>query len=169
MLSNSKIFKFIIIPALVLHTLWILNHLRWVATDQINPWKLGGYGMYTVPDPNVSLFLIDIRFPGGHLILDPSTYSLSRYRMTTKFTNVHRVFRCAHIISDQLKAIFEENPQLRGKNLRLLYLEDKFIRKPVSLKRGRQGRVTIIWTGNDFFEFTSEFCGSRETGKVSLS
>ena len=70
--------------------------------------------MYTVPAPNVTLTLIDIRFPGAHFKLDPSTYSLTRYRKVSKFTNINRVFRCAHIKPEQLKAIFEENPQLRG-------------------------------------------------------
>jgi hypothetical protein len=169
MSPDSKILKSVVVAVLIFHTLWIANHLRWVATDQINPWKLGGYGMYTVPDPRVSLNLLDIRFPGAHFIIDPSTYSLSRFRRTTKLTNINRVFRCAHLKRQQLKALFEENPQLRGNHLRLLYLENKFIQNPVSVKRVRQGRVTIIWTGQDFFEYTSEFCGSQETGKVTFS
>ena len=101
--------------------------------------------------------------------MDPSTYSLTRFRRVSRYTNINRVFRCAHVKPEQLKAFFEENPQLRGRNLRFLYLEGKFIRNPVSVKRVEQGHVTIIWTGKDFFEYTSEFCGSQETGKVSLS
>ncbi len=168
MSPDSKTLKFVIIMALVIHTLWIVNHLRWVVAGQINPWKLGGYGMYTAPEPDVTMFLLDIRFPGGHYFIDPSTYKLGRYRKVSRFTNLNRVFRCVHVVPEQLKAIFEENPHLRGNNLRLLYLENRFIQMPVSVKRVRQGRVTIIWTGKDFFEYTSEFCGSQETGKVSL-
>jgi hypothetical protein len=169
MSPNSKILKFAIITVLIIHALWIVNHLRWVASDQINPWKLGGYGMYTAPDPNVTLTLFDIRFPGAHFKLDPSTYSLTHYRNVSRLTNIRRVFRCAHIKPEQLKAFFEENSQLRGTNLGFLYAEGKFIQNPVSVKRVRQGQVTIIWTGNDYFEYTSEFCGNREIGKVSLS
>jgi hypothetical protein len=169
MLPESKILKTVIAAVLIFHTLWIANHLRWVATEQINPWKLGGYGMYTAPEPNVTLTLFDIRFPGAHFKLDPSTYSLTRYRSVSLFTNIRRVFRCAHIKPEQLKAFFEENPQLRGTNLGFLYTEGKFIQNPVSVKRIEQGRATIIWTGKDLFEYTSEFCGSREIRKVSLS
>lgn len=168
MSPDSKTLKFVIIAVLIFHTLWIANHLRWVATDQIDPWKLGGYGMYTVPSPKVSLNLIDIRFSGGHIILDPSDYNLGRLRKATKFTNNNRVFRCTHLKPEILKIIFEENPQLRGIDLRLLFLEDKFTHNPVSVKRVRQGRVTLIWSGKDSFEYTSEFCGSQETGKVSF-
>lgn len=166
---NSKVLKFVIIAALIFHTLWIVNHLRWVAAGQINPWKLGGYGMYTVPTPRVSLSLLDFRDPGAPQRIDPRTYSLARYEAMSKFTNISRVFRCAHVTPEELKVFFEENPQLRGNNLGFLFLENKFIKNPVAVKRVRQGRVAIIWTGNDFFEFTSEFCGSRKTGKVALS
>ena len=34
---------------LLAHVGWICVHLGLVAKEQINPWKLGGYGMYTVP------------------------------------------------------------------------------------------------------------------------
>jgi hypothetical protein len=112
--------------------------------------------------------LFDIRFPGAHYKLDPSTYNLTRYRQVSRFTNIRRVFRCAHIKPEQLKAFFGENPQLHGTNLGFLYAEGKFMQNPVSVKRVEQGRVTIIWTGKDLFEYTSEFCGSRESGKVSL-
>jgi hypothetical protein len=168
MSANSKILKFVIITALIFHTLWIVNHLRWVATEQVSPWKLGGYGMYTVPPPRVSLNLIDLQIPGAAQVIDPRTYSLTRFRAVTALTNINRVFRCAHVMPEELKVFFEENPHLRGNNLDFIYLENKFIQNPVAVRRVRQGRVTIIWTGKDLFEFTSEFCGSRETGKVAL-
>jgi hypothetical protein len=169
MWPESKILKSVIVTVLIFHTLWIVNHLRWVANEQVNPWKLGGYGMYTAPEPHATLTLFDIRFPGAHSKLDPSTYSLTNYRKVSRFTNNRRVFRCAHIKPEQLKAFFDENPQLRGWNLMFFYAEGKFIRNPVSVKRVEQGRATIIWIGKDFFEYTSEFCGSREIRKVALS
>lgn len=168
MLLNSKILNFVIIATLIFHALWIVNHLRWAANEQINPWKLGGYGMYTVPPPRVKLVFLDLQNPDAPRRIDPRSYSLTHYLETTKFTNINRVFRCAHVKPRELKTLFEENPQLRGINLGLLYLEDKFIQNPVSVKRVEQGRVSITWIGKDFFEFISEFCGSQETGKIAL-
>lgn len=165
---NSKTLNFVIIAALVLHALWIVNHLRWVANGQIDPWKLGGYGMYTVPPPGVTLVLLDLRNPDAPHRIDPRTYRMARYQAMTIFTNIKRAFRCTHIKPEELKVFFEDNPQLRGSNLGFLYLENKFNRNPVAIERVRQGRVTIIWAGRELFEFTSEFCGSRESGKVAL-
>lgn len=167
---NSRVLKYVIIATLVVHTLWIVNHLRWVATGQVNPWKLGGYGMYTAPPPRVTLILLDLRDPGAPRRIDPSTFSLTRFQAMSRFTNISRVFRCAHVKQEALKVFFEENTQLRGNNLGFLYLENRFFHNPaVSLKQAKQGRVSVIWTDNDSFEYTSEFCGSRENGKTSLS
>lgn len=124
--------------------------------------------MYTVPLPKVALILVDLRNPDAPRRIDPRTYSVTRYRKMFAFTNIDRAFRCAHIQSEALKALFEENPQFRGNNLGLLYMEDKFIQNPVSVKRVSQGSVAITWIDNDFFDFTSEFCGSQKTGRVAL-
>jgi hypothetical protein len=163
--ANSRIPQFVIIAVLILHSLWILNHLRWVAAKQINPWKLGGYGMYTVPDPGVTVLLLDLRNPADPRRIDRRSYFLKRFRSATG----SREFRCAHIKADELKLFFEDNPHLRGINVGFLFLERILVKNPVEARRVSQGRVKIVWINNDFFEFTSEFCGSQETGKVALS
>ena len=162
--ARSRIPQFVIIAALILHALWILNHLRWVAGKQINPWKLGGYGMYTVPDPGVTMVLLDLQNPANPRRIDRRRYILKGFRLATG----SREFRCAHIKADDLKVFFEDNPQFRGINVGFLYLERTLVKNPVAAKRVSQGRVTITWLNNDFFEFTSEFCGSKESGKVAL-
>jgi hypothetical protein len=162
--ASSRIPQVVVIAVLILHGLWILNHLRWVATKQINPWKLGGYGMYTVPSPNVTLALLDLRNPAAPRRIDRRTYSTKRFRAVS----IDREFRCAHIRSGDLKVFFEDNPQFRGVNLGFVFLERILVKNPIAVKRVGQGLVTIVWITNDFFEFTSEFCGNQETGKVAL-
>ena len=120
--------------------------------------------MYTVPPPRVTFNLVDLQNPAGPVRIDPRTYTLKRFRAVS----LSREFRCAHIRADDLKVFFEDNPHLRGQNLGFLYIESLFVKNPVGVRRVRQGRVTILFTGNDFFEFTSEFCGAQETGKVAL-
>ena len=44
--------SWIFLVLVVLHSAWILNHLRLHAEGVINPWKGGGYGMYTNLSPN---------------------------------------------------------------------------------------------------------------------
>ena len=43
--------KLVIVALVVLHSVWIVVHLNLVSRDLINPWKLGGYGMYTTLTP----------------------------------------------------------------------------------------------------------------------
>ncbi len=33
----------------VIHASWVATHVMLVADDRVDPWKLGGYGMYTTP------------------------------------------------------------------------------------------------------------------------
>ena len=46
---GSFALKLLVGLLLLAHAGWICVHLNLVAREQINPWKLGGYGMYTVP------------------------------------------------------------------------------------------------------------------------
>ena len=46
--------KLVIVALVVLHSVWIVVHLNLVSRDLINPWKLGGYGMYTIDRKSVA-------------------------------------------------------------------------------------------------------------------
>lgn len=153
---------------LAAHALWVANHLRWVATDQINPWRLGGYGMYTVPAPSVRLHLYVIDENYALVELDRRSFSLRRFNMTTRFTNIQRTFRCKHVGKDSLLAFYEENPPLRGRDAIFVFSELKFVRNPVSAKRAEQGRVTVTWQGRESFQYISDFCGNQASGTASL-
>jgi len=63
MLDNIDIRKWIIGGLLIRHIAWIGNHMRWVAGGQINPWKLGGNAMYTVPNPNAKMRVSIGKYP----------------------------------------------------------------------------------------------------------
>lgn len=43
--------KATIVGLVVLHSAWIVFHMILVSRELINPWKLGGYGMYTTLTP----------------------------------------------------------------------------------------------------------------------
>ena len=59
--TGWSIRKGILVGLVVLHSVWIVVHLNLVSRDLINPWKLGGYGMYTTAHPNPGLHLFDSR------------------------------------------------------------------------------------------------------------
>lgn len=167
MFGSARIQQSFVILVLVIHGIWIGNHLLWVADDQIDPWKLGGYGMYTVPSPDVQLAISWISSSGSTRVLDPSRYSLGAFERSVAHTNPKRTFRCAPIESEDLRAFFDENPLLRSLNLIFIFTERRFLRDPVKLERQEQGRVQIQWIDDHNLVYANQFCGTVETGEVS--
>lgn len=165
--SSLRLQQSFVIFVLVIHVMWIVNHLRWVANDEVNPWKMGGYGMYTVPSPQLR---VDIRavLPSGKIrILDSGSYSLREFQRSFHRTNQDRVLRCAPVEPANVRAFFDENPRFRGANLTFVFWEREFIRKPVGVRTREQGRVQVEWIGDRNLVYGSMFCGNLVTGEVS--
>jgi hypothetical protein len=163
MLDNIDIRKWIIAGLLILHIAWIGNHVRWVAAGQINPWRLGGYAMYTVPSPSPGMQVYDVNFPETRL-----KASTVRYDAATRFTNASRTFRCANVPSAALLAFFDENKDLIGRNLAFVFTERQFFRNPPTTKRTKQGFVTVMWRNERTFTYTNRFCGKEESASATL-
>ena len=155
---------------LVVHVAWIANHLRWVANDQIDPWKLGGYGMYTVPSRHVHVALTSV-LPSGDMgpRFDAGNFKAGALMLRNDGMNVQRTFRCKPVGPGALRAFFEDNPSLQGEDMIILYLEARFYRNPVEMPWHEQGRVQIQWIGDRDLVYGSLFCGNVVTGEVSLS
>lgn len=167
MSPSSRIQQSFVIFVLVIHLFWIANHLRWVANDQINPWKLGGYGMYTVPSPQVRVEINKVSPSGAIRALDPDSYSLADFQRSFSSTNLDRIFRCASVEPESVRAFFDGNPQLRGTDLIIIFTERVFSRDQVTVKRREQGRVQIQWIDYRNLVYGSQFCENVETGEVS--
>ena len=157
----------IVVLLLVAHAAWLANHLRWVINDEVNPWKLGGYGMYTVPAPLVQLAISRVSTSGKIRELDPASYETRETQLSLQRTNAGRVFRCAPIDPENLRAFFDENPRLRGENLIFAFSEMRSSHDPVELYWREQGRVQVEWIGDRNLVYGSQFCGDVVTGEVS--
>lgn len=163
MSSRIDVKKWIIAGLLILHIAWLGNHLRWVSDGQINPWKLGGYGMYTVPDPDPRMRVYDANFPDA-----PIGANMARYLLAVLFTNSGRVFRCADVPAEALFGFFYDNRELIGQQLAFVYSERQFNHDPPSAKRVKQGMVIVAWQDTQTFTYTNRFCGKAHTGSATL-
>ena len=163
MLDKIDITKWIVAGLLIVHIAWIGNHLRWVAGGQINPWRLGGYAMYTAPPPGVRL---QIYFAGRPDV--PIRANLIRFNLATRFTNGLRTFRCADVPAAALLAFFDENRGLIGTNLEFVYREGRFIHDPPSIEIVTQGVVIVFWQDIQTFTYSNKFCGNEHTETATL-
>jgi hypothetical protein len=155
--------KWIIGGVLILHIAWIGNHMRWIANDQINPWRLGGYAMYTVPSLGQRTRVYEPHSPDA-----PLTVNMLPFEKATRLTNNGRTFRCASVPASALLAFFEANQSLIGTNLVFVYSERQFVRRPPSTKRVAKGMVDLIWQDERSFTHTNRFCGKEKTASVTL-
>jgi hypothetical protein len=158
--------KLLIWLLLLSHVGWICVHLNLVAREQINPWKLGGYGMYTVPHyaPLTHVFLFDDQ--------SQKLFELVRRRhLFNSFQfdrrNFLHIFRCRAPSEESIVAFMDENQHLRYRPLVLALSEILFTRKPINLNREFYTKVQIAWNGKTtLFGYQGEICGKSFEGRV---
>ena len=158
-------FKFLVGLLLLAHVGWICVHLNLVAREQINPWKLGGYGMYTVPHSKALTHVF--------VINDNSKkwFELARHRhlfnsFLFDLKNFLHVFRCRASSEGSIVAFLDENPHLRYRPLVIALSEMRFTRKPLSSNREIYAKVEIAWNGETLFGYRGDICGKSFEGRV---
>ena len=167
MSSSERFVKVVLGGLLALHALWIGNHLRWVANDRINPWKLGGYGMYTVPSTGTTLAIMDMTDADAPALLTSRDIDASGFMAARSWFNYRRSFRCLHPSENSLRVFLEENPQLAGVPILLYFSDRTFVRKPVAVRYREQGRILVDWDEEARrFHYESRFCGDTKTGSI---
>ncbi|MGF1552793.1 MAG: hypothetical protein ACFBWO_09860 [Paracoccaceae bacterium] len=158
----------LVVVLLALHVGWVATHLSLVANERINPWKLGGYGMYTVPhkNPLAHVFLYD-RQAGRWRELPRSAGKFNSFAFDT--ANHLHVFRCRPPSEASLVGFLDENPHLRHRELTLVISELAFLDDPIRAERQAQSRVQIAWGGRGRFGYRGEVCGERFEGEVAYA
>lgn len=155
--------KWIILGLLILQIVWLGNHMRWVANGEINPWRLGGYAMYTVPNLGPLTRVHDMSFPEV-----PLEVNMLQYEKSTRLTNYGRTFRCANVPAVALLAFFNENMFLVGKNLVFVISERQLFRNPMDVKRVTKGLVVVTWQDESTFTYSNRFCGTEVIQSATL-
>lgn len=160
----------ILVVILAVHTGWVLNHLRLHSQGQINPWKGGGYGMYTNinPKPNFFVWTSDVTpvvTNRSTRVLEPSTRSLLENQ---SLINTGRFFRCSPVSEFALIQFVRKNrPKLKQ------YSVIKIRSLEIS-RENRSTKVTIVGSvqfdiANNYVNYTSKICGNEKSGRVRLN
>ena len=150
---------------LALHVGWLCVHFWLVKNHQINPWKLGGYAMYTVPhlNPLTHVFVFD---EAGQrwAELERSRALFNSYNFD-KLDDLH-VFRCRPPGTDSLIGFMDENPHLRYRPLTIAISERQFFKDPIRAERHPVMTVQIAWAGQTKFAYKGEICGKPFEGST---
>ncbi len=154
--------KIVLVGLILLHSVWIIIHLNLVSQGRISPWKLGGYGMYTIPNPRPKLFVYDMNFSPYRV--SPKELKLREFVMKSRAM----VFRCQPYPEPALIALFQENPDLVNRKLRLVTVERKFLHNPIRSETLPHAVMDIKWPEPGFFKYAGTFCDKSYRGKVQL-
>ncbi|MEM9472008.1 MAG: hypothetical protein AAGA00_08615 [Pseudomonadota bacterium] len=154
--------KVILLGLVAIHAIWIVIHLNLVSRELINPWKLGGYGMYTTVHPSPAVYLFDSRFQGFQVpVKDEHLNRLAR-------ENHHFIFRCEPITVSSLQTFLSNNPRFHGIPLRFIVTERKYLRNPIRTERRPHAVLEIRWTGQVTFDYATKVCGKVYRGESEL-
>lgn len=154
--------KILLLGLVALHAAWIAFHLNLVSRGLVNPWKLGGYGMYTTVSPQRKVLLLDRRYVGRVIAAD--TYK----RRGFLAKNQMFVFRCKPITLASLQALFDENPKLVSVPLRIVITESRLLRNPIRPQITPYSFIDLKWQGWSRFEYVGKACDNTYHGKGAL-
>ncbi|MEO9877078.1 MAG: hypothetical protein ABJM26_15940 [Anderseniella sp.] len=157
-----SVHKSILLGLIALHTVWIVIHLNLVSRELINPWKLGGYGMYTTVHPRPVPFLFDRRFAGLEITVTKKDIA------TLAHQNNFFVFRCQPITVASVQTFLKNNPRFIGVPIRFIVTERKFLRDPIRVERLPHAILETRWTGKNTFDYAAKVCGKSFRGKTEL-
>lgn len=163
--SNPKgwtLQKVIFAAIIVVHATWIAFHLNLVSRGLVNPWKVGGYGMYTVPAPKPFLHVYDQLFIGIEAPISGAS------RANFRRNNHQFSFQCQPLTEYSLQVFFKENPQLIGHTLRFFVSQVKFLQNPISAARQMQSVLEVGWRDPETVQYTGQVCGKIYEGQLKL-
>ena len=148
--------KYLLWVLLALHVLWGSTHLVLHAKGFINPWKLGGYGMYTVPSPKPR---VEFEFLNSDKEPNVNYFDF-------RDDNIGFYFRKWLITVDSLQSLITENPKLIGADFRLMVTEQFLVKESLSAERKITHEAQVIWNSDS--EYTAIVRNSFDQTKTYI-
>lgn len=137
---------------LAIHIVWVFWHISLVATERVNPWKMGGYAMYTQPSRGVSVVVNELNPDGTIKVIDwPNadgfrSYDLDRFYRDNWYFNLY----CKPVTKRSLDKLFEDNEILRGKDILIELYAERFRAKPIRMNTEKIAEIKVLWHDNTF-------------------
>lgn len=143
---------YVLFGLLAAHIAWVCWHISLVAAERVNPWKLGGYAMYTQPSRGVSLVINELNPDGTIKLVDwPNeegvrSYELDRFYRANWYFNLY----CKPVTKNSLAKLFDDNQVLQGKDILIELYAERFRAKPLRMDTEKIAEIKVLWPDNDF-------------------
>ena len=153
--------KAVLLGQITLHSVSNIIHLNLASRELINPWKLGGYGMYTTAQPSPVVFVFDGGFDAVPITMieddQISTDTRQQVFHVSVPTHNRRVFA----------NLSRNSPKFRDICMRFVVTEQKCLRDPIRTERHPHAVLEIRWTAQTTFGYAGKLYGKlfrSETG-----
>jgi hypothetical protein len=100
----------VVTVALVAFALWPLAHRALVVAYDVNPWKLGGWAMYTAPSLSIGVALFELR-DNRPMVLDAEDLTPRVRKEVRDFVARRSALGVLASPDDLGRVLFEERPQ----------------------------------------------------------
>ena len=147
---------------------WLGGHLTLVSKGLINPWKLGGYGMYTTANPRAQTHVYYHDDAAGRWTEIPRSENRFNSFLFDSRNHLH-VFRCRPPGEFALTGFMDENPHLRYRPLTIALSEATLTRDPVGAARKIYATIEFAWSGQTKFGYRGKLCGHQFRGVIEYA
>lgn len=149
-----------------IHCIWLSTHAYLVSQDKINPWKLGGYGMYTGPSPRP---YAEVSFKNiendGFTVIPWNQLNFQGYHSAS----FHHNFYCKKITAKELDVFFQDNKHLRGHDIQIQVKVNAMQKDPISKIRKTISIVDIHWETQYKYTYHVQYCKGETYTDSSIS
>lgn len=163
MLSNTTWQKKVLLGLLIVHVVWVCIHVYLAAQDAVNPWKMGGYGMYVEPKRSTA---VDVhRVLGGVVDTRLHPTNLVRFMSANQDFNIY----CKAPNARSLRYLITDNPDLIGEPFVIEIFRYQFMIDPLRTEVVQVGQTRVEWIDDATVTYFVTTCNGVEQASRSLS
>ena len=149
---------------LTVHATWLLIHACLVANDRINPWKLGGYAMYTVPAPCASVRVLQSDEHG--FFEDIQLKGISLTEEAEDGFRKDLIIGCISRPSEGYQALLRTYPSYPGLRLRIDFMSRRLSKSVAHAPYYLIGFSQLIWEHDGIVSVDETLCGRTRSFRL---
>ena len=157
--SRNPLLRALFLTVLFAQVFWVCGHMYLNSQGLIDPWKLGGYGMYTKPGvkPLALVFRYKPGQKGERIDVDQARFMKSSYFFR---------FLCRPVSISAIKKLIEDNESLSGYNIRIGISIREFQKNPIAYRRKLHHKIVFKREWNGSYTLQQSVCGKEYLERV---
>ena len=150
-----KLNRLLLLLIFIVHALWASHHMLLHHQDKVNPWKGGGYAMYTIPSPQPEAVVLYESNLDEWQQVDPSNLTLFNKQRK------HNTYYCKIFTEKDLLVLLSTNPQIIGMNTEIHFVKWVMNKFPITMEQHQYGGVRLFWPDDGVYSYVHQNCDGK--------